>query len=249
MLNYIISDLKRIFKTKGSYYFYGVCMILFIILTFMDQSDPKAYDMAMLGMLLITASSVIVGAKIFNSVFGSDLQHKTLSLVFSTGLSKVKFVIAKMIIFIFTLIVTYTFLGMFFAIIWFLKIGAFPDFSSIEVIVLLKHTYVTLLSVLGFASIAEMLGYILQNQVVGGVSLAFMIMGLFNQIFMILASVFEWLEKPIEYLLSSQYQETDILAASNQTIPQVFFIVVLVYIIVGMIGSYIALKNRDIKIN
>lgn len=249
MFNYIASELKRLLKKRSSYFFYGIFLVLFTIILFVNQNQSSSSSMSMMGMVLVMMSSIIFGSKIFYSVFGDDLQHKTLSLVFSTGLSRFKYVLSKIIVFILAVLGVYLILTIYYWIIWILQVGSGPNFSHPEVMMLIESTKATLVSLIGFGSIAAMISYMFQNSNAGGILLPFMMMGLTNQILSLLTLAFDWLKEPFNALLSSQLNNANTLIQTGQKVPSELYLVAIVYVIIGIIVSTIVLTKKDIQIN
>lgn len=249
MLNYIISELQRLLSKKQTYVFYGIFMVAFTLILVLAESEQTAGGMAMMGGALLSISSMVFGTRIFYDVVGDDLQHKTLSLVLTTGLSRLQFVLSKLIVFILATLLLYGVMALYFLGLWFIKVGAAPVFGSPEVNLLIDAAKITIISIFGFGSIGMAISYFFQNANAGGILFPLMTMGLTSQIMKLAVLAFNWLEKPVSYLLSSQSQNATTLIQMNQAIPKDFYIVTIVYILLGVILSTFALSKRDIQIN
>lgn len=249
MFNYIQNELTRLLKKKSSYLFYAFFLVGATIILFLNEADTNATSMAFVGMVLVSISAMIFSTKIFYSVYGDDLTHKTLSLVFSTGLSKLKFVISKLIVYIIALLGVYLVFGIYYYIVWMILVGQPPVIGSTPVNMLLTMTLGTILVSIGFASIASIVSYFFQNANGGGILIPLMTMGLTSQIVSLLTMAFNWLQEPSKYLLSNQMNLMNQELQNGMPIRNTLYIVVGVYIILGIVLSTLALESKDTQIN
>lgn len=251
MLRHIQSELYRITHKKSFYIFLAGAIGLFSFIFMMGTNEagrPTHDVMVMMASMLLPMSVAIFGTNIFYHVFADDLSHKSLPLIFSTGLSRLQYVLSKFIVFILVSLGVYAILGLYFIGIWQIGVGSLPALNSDYAIIIKNIALACFISLIGFGSLAATFSYFLQNGNVGGILMPIMTIGLTFQIAKLLLLVFSWFEKPMQFMLSYQFNEhmTLLQNPTAQIKPELGW-VVFAYIVFSIIASTASLSLKDIN--
>lgn len=249
MLNYIKSELYRLSHKRSMYVSYGSLFLIVTLILFFTQGQASTFDMSIYGGIMISMSIVFFGTQLYYAVYGDDYTHKTQSLIFSTCLSKGKYILSKLIVYMIMVAIIFGISAIYYYIICVIKVGEAPVFGTPEVNLVVNEAIIRIPALIGFVLVASGVTHFFQSANAGGILLPIMIVGLMNQILLLISNVFSWLEKPLEYLLSSQ-----IITQTGKTIDglefdKVIYLVIIVYIISGLAISLFSLKTKDTQIN
>ncbi len=255
MLNYIGSELTRIYKKKSNYIFYISLLVIFTLSLFFSLSERTADSLAYYGFEVITFSVTIFGTQIYYAVYGDDYTYRTQTLVFSTGLSKLKYLIAKLFVFIIMVGTIYLVMALYYYLIWFLLVGNGPNLADRWVQILVIEAIHRIPTIIGFGLLASILSAFFQSANAGGILYPFLSMGLIARIFELLSHSVDWLAKPFSHLLTMQlyYIPSPELTIEGKMamlpLSSGIFLAILGYIVVGILLATLALSYKDTKVS
>lgn len=105
MFNYIKADIYRIFHKRSNLVYWGILAVLFItfvLLSVVDYSGKMAqlmniyYELAVTG--LVVAGVIILCPQFYYAVYLDELNSKSFTRIFSSGLRKSEYMVAKIIV-------------------------------------------------------------------------------------------------------------------------------------------------------
>lgn len=263
MINYIKADLYRLRHKTANYVFWGIIAGLFLFIIVMSSRNIQGQDvgnffMEITQLSLLQFGVIIIGGQAYYTVFIDDLASTNYPNLFSTGISKTRFVIAKMftlIIYMFTLFIIGALF--FFGVYGLLNViqGGIGFNTEMFQDILLTIGLV-FFSTLGFAAIANLITFWRQKTTFTTVFFFMMLTGLINQLLQLIPSIrgLEFLETPFSYTLTNYISEATAVMTFPESIDgtmlsvfQNAWIAGIVYFVVGSILSILVLKNVEIK--
>lgn len=263
MINYIKADLYRLRHKTANYVYWGVIAGLFLLIIVMSSRTLEGVEigdffMDLTRLAILQFGLVIIGGQAYYTVFIDDLASTNYPNLFSTGISKTKFVIAKMATLIIYLVTVFVVGAVFFFSVYGLMsfiqggIGFNTEmFQDIVFAILLVFC-----GTLGFAAITNLITFWRQKTTFTTVLFFTLLMGLVNQVLQLLPTIrgLEFLETPLSYTLTNYLS-----AATNAitfpesvdgTLLSVFqeaWIAGLVYFVVVSALSVLVLRKVEIK--
>lgn len=261
MFNYIKADLYRLFHKKSNFVFYGVVFALFIAVviiarTSVEGTTPFAKGYLQLGIILLTQFFPLVfGIQAYVAVYTNDLSANTYQNIFTNGLSKVEFIIGKVITMIVYLLTTFLSGAILYSIMYVILLmieGGSFDFESFKNLAIVSVTI--FLGILGYSTVANILAYFTQNSTISVISMGVLVSGVILQIFNLISLFTDKIEFLREYTLSYHMNE-----ATNGMMPTILggeasysasFLawgVALIYLIVASVIGVVILNKIEIK--
>ena len=242
MFNYINAELSRLLKKKSAYIYYSVLSAFFLFITLFVTNELAKNDVVHVGMLILSSFTIIfIGTQVFLAVYADDLAANSLVNIFSTGLSKIEFVVSKLIVSVIYSICWHLVLALVYLAVYLLAQGPF-DFETL--VELLPFVYFSLLAQLAFTAVASIVNYFFQKSTISTVIFILLGMGFISGIVTLLATQIEVFETIYDYLISTQLNIA--LFGENANTSQASLIMV-AYIIVSSGIAVLLLEKRDIK--
>lgn len=269
MLQYIKADLYRLRNKTSNYIFWGIIYALFIAsaVAFATSNSSIGLTERYFTTVIISLSGfgiLLIGGHCYYTVFLDDVSSKNYPNLFSTGITKIQFVSAKIVTFIIQLIGVFLTSGVvFFGFYGMLALFVDSVGFDLDLFYLLLNTAMTVfLGSLGYAAIGSLVVFWKQNSTLSTMVIFFLMTGMFNQIINLLAMIeqLSFLETVAEYTLSSYINNTSqlVMQISMTELPGSFtfmemfgetWLASIVYLLVGLIISVIILRKVEIKEN
>lgn len=106
MLNYVKAEMYRLLHRRGNYTYWGITFALFILINIFSTSNmaesqrlsTSYFEMTLLA--LYSVGIIFIAGQAYTAVFIDDLSAKSLVNIFTTGMSKSSFIVAKFITYI-----------------------------------------------------------------------------------------------------------------------------------------------------
>ncbi len=159
MFNLIKADLYRIFNKKGLYIFSGISTILLLLIVYLVKTPTTTYDdYVMIVSMVVSFSSIIIGAFIVGLVYNDDLKSKSLQSAIGFGMKRSQIVLTKFIVSVFMYSVIFLgFLALVISIPYMFAITVNPDMfnqliTNFGVEALRGIVYIALTSIVVFAT-------------------------------------------------------------------------------------------------
>lgn len=95
MFDYLKSELYRILIKKDMYVYFGVLLVLYLGLAFIQSSTLTLESVATQGEIVFTLLSLLGGGYLFSVLFNDDLQSKSLSQIIGFGKRRWQIVTVK----------------------------------------------------------------------------------------------------------------------------------------------------------
>ena len=261
MLNYIQADLYRLFHKKSNYIFYGVLYAAFIALvtltyTAFEQGEGFTNGFVELaGVLLTQLFPLIFGVQAFSTVFLNDVSANGYQNIFSSGLSKVEFVLSKLMIMFTYMLITFlsgivVYLG-FYGVLLLLEGGEiyYEGFQKVAVM-----TLNVFLGLIGYAMVASVVAFFTQNTTITLITFVALISNMVLTILNLAGLATDKLEFLREYTLSHHLSQSNDTLVSQLIVPDSGFSipfetwgVILIYIVVASVLGILVLNKVEIK--
>ena len=242
MFNYINAELSRLFHKKSAYIYYCVLIVLFLFLVLFVAGPGEKEDIIYLAMIILSNLAIIfIGSQVFLAVYADDLAANSLVNVFSSGLSKIEFVVGKLIVTVIYSICWYLVLALVYFGVYLLAEGPFSVEALVE---LLPFGYFSLLAQLAFTAVASVVNYFFQKSTISTVVFILLGMGFVGGIVTLLGTQIELFQTIYDYLISTQLGIA--LFGENANTVQASLIMV-AYIVVSSVIAVVLLEKRDIK--
>lgn len=249
MLNYIYSELYRIFNKKSVYIYYGILFVLFTVMLLFIGGLSDLDGNGLMQFVIIILQSVVVffiGIQAFLTVYSDDLSAKTLPNIIASNVSRTTLVFSKLIISIIYLAVVYVVCGIFITGIYIMVDGGFAHlYSGLQP--LFPYAIVSLLNTLGMMSIASVFVYLLQKSALSTTLFVVLISGMIPSIIGLLISVnkiFETIYKgTFTYITSQGYSHIGV----SGSIGTAFFIGLACYIALSSVFAMVAFNQGEVK--
>ncbi len=267
MINYIKADLFRVYHKKSNYVFWSVIVGLFILIVSLTVSQMMGsnYEVADLGRFitetvkfsLLQMGILIFGGQAYYTVYLDDLSASNYPNLFSTGISKLQFVLAKIIV-LTTYLVSLFIAG---SLAFFAVAGVLTLFLGnihlpmSEIVLIGKICAMILLGALGYTALANLITFWSQKANLSTVFFFLLIISLINQMAKMISTIpgLDFLEKWLESTLSSSLGEVSVnaitgapLANLTQSINHVW-LTALIYVLIFSSLSVLLLQKVEIK--
>lgn len=257
MLPYIKADLYRLYHKKSIRVFLAALSLLYIALyvfLYVIYDDffeivgttyvASGYNMLLgNGMLL-----PFIGVQSYLVVFTNDLSSKIFSGLFSTGLSKRQFLLAKVIVFTVYYWVVMVILGLAYFGLWLV----FSTQTSIvggseEIIRLFLMSGVLYIGILGYAFISNIYAHYSQSS--GPAIFAYFLigMGLLYQLISTLSLMISALEPISEVLFTQQFLDAQQAISTGMDFPINELGIMIVYVFIAMGLNWCVLNRVEIE--
>ncbi|WP_413526772.1 ABC transporter permease [Marinilactibacillus psychrotolerans] len=262
MFNFIQADLFRLFHKKSNYFYYGVLYALFFILaiflysTFAENGENFTDGYMQMGLFLLAQTfPIFFGLQAYSTVYLNELSSNSYQNIFSSGLSKVEFVIGKFIV-----MVTYlcaTFLSG--AVAYLVPYGVMTviegtTFDTTGFINLVNTSLTIFLGMIAYASLANIIAYFSQNNTIAIITFGALISTVSLTILNMVSLVTDKFEFLREFTLSYYIQKannTVSLTLLEQTekidVPYEAWGVALIYLFIASLIGIIILNKIEIK--
>lgn len=273
MLQYIKADLFRLRHKRANYIFWASIYAIFILFTVLgfstfDSSGEMGFaePYFQTGIFSLTQFGVlIIGVHSYYTVFLDDVSSKNYPNIFSTGLTKAQFMVAKMItLFIQLLVVFLASALVFFGFYGILALFANSIGFNSELLYFVFMTAITvLLAIMGYAAIGSIITFWSQNSTLSAFFIVILSTRTISQIIGLIASIdaLSFLQNIQEYTLSSYISSTlnsittritFLEEAQEMSFMSVFgetWLVSLLYMMIASILCILLLKKIEIKEN
>lgn len=282
MFNYIKADLYRIFHKRSNQLYWIILAGLFLAFIILGSSSAD-FDGSELANMYFTAGAMptglfgplIICPQIYYAVYLDELNNKSFVRLFSSGLRKSEYIVAKLISTMIYMFAVFAFLALAyvvgFGILVLLNSGA-TFFSMNQILLLLSLVFYLSIFTIAFSSLTNLISLKLQS---GNISL-FLFFIISNGF---IASIIGWINRlPIlknfdfdPYLLSTNIGEVGDTLMGNffpsqqnvagsevvtQDVSKIIheigsqpIIIIGIYVIVTTVLSFFILKRSDIKEN
>ncbi|WP_208559975.1 hypothetical protein [Marinilactibacillus kalidii] len=258
MFNYIKADLYRLMHKKSNYIYYGVlfaAFVLFTIFTMTNFSEGSGYSDGFLqaGIILLSqAFPLLFGIQAYSVVYLNDVSSSSYQNIFSSGLSKVEFVIGKLIVFI-TYMFT-TFLAgaiVYLALYLFVMSSENADFNIEAFKTLATVGGSVFLGMIGYAGLANLVAYVTQNTTMSLITFGVLISNISLTALDLISLVTDKLEFLRKWTMSyylSDSNNTLLFGSVNEVgMPFKTWGIIGIYILVTAIAGIVLLRKIEIK--
>jgi hypothetical protein len=261
MLNYIQADLYRLFHKKSNYIFWAVMFGLYGLMYMLASSQGLAgevngYHFGITTIILSQVGLLVIGAQTYFTVYINDLSSKNYPNVFSTGISKLEFVLAKVIVMIMYLLAVIAAGGIVFFAMYQLSLFRYgAQEFPVQMFERLVHVVITVfLAILGYSAIMNIFTFWRQSSNLSAFGLFMLLVGFVNQILQLLPRIdmLKFLERPLSYTLTTYVSEAMYLATFNHGYDRISFfqhawIASALYLVGASVISVIVLSRSEIK--
>lgn len=283
MFNYIKADLYRLFHKTSNRIYWMVLALAFVLIMVLNNSnfngDPTEitnFYFLTAGMSLITVGSFVICPQVYSTVYLDDYSSRNSIRVFSSGLRKSEYLVAKIIVTVIYMLAAMTFMALAFLAgygLLFLLNKGIPFFTSQQIIYLLSQVGFYILFTIAFATVTQIVAIKTQSSTIPLTLFILLSLGMGGSIINMIMKLPILRSFDIDpYLLSTNTGKIQTvlmnmsgmtdesgsiggisvqlnLADQIQSLGMRPFVIIGAYIVLAILVSWVLLKRTDIKEN
>jgi len=264
MFNYIKADLYRLFHKRSNYLYYAVLISLFmliLIFAYNQVVEMPSWIYFPVGVGgVATGGSMLIGAQAYYTVYLEDFSVKKLPNLFTTGLRKYEYIMAKIVVqglylFIVTALTSLLYIAGFFILQT--KVDTpLVGFDMTYIWAFLQSMVIMYLGTLAYSVISQLVGFLFQRSDISLIFFFILVNGLITQSLTAMTnlSALSFLENVVDFslteALNTSFTEVVNLMGAGSVMTTGFYEIIFVelaYLVIFSILAWLLLRQVEIK--
>ncbi len=249
MFNYIKAEMYRLTHKKGTYIYYGILALIFTAIVLYLNAEVKGFGdtyYSIFTLIIPLVTSFFIGIHVFIGIVMNDLTAKTLPNVLSTSLSRVQFLLGKLIVAFVSIVLVHLVFGFLFIGLGIFVQGGVDGQAGTDIVTAIEVAGVNILGVVGFMLLASIVAYFFQKSSLALVAYIVLSLGIIDGILSQARGLSKYILYVYDHLLGTYLNTASSSALKgalevNQVVPLV------IYLAVATIVAILVLTRIEIK--
>jgi len=264
MFNYIKADLYRLFRKRSNYLYYAVLIGLFMLIllfTYNHVVEMPSWIYFPVGVGgVATGGSMLIGAQAYYTVYLEDFSVKKLPDLFTTGLRKYEYILAKVIVQAIYLFIVIALTSLLYIAGFFIlqtKVDTpLVGFDMAYIWAFLQAIVIMYFGTLAYSMISQLVGFLFQRSDIPLIFFFILVNGLITQTLTAMTnlSALSFLENVVDFslteALNTSFTEVVNVMGAGSVMTTGFYEIIFVgftYMVVFTILSWLLLRQVEIK--